>query len=338
MATSRRSASTPRPHSSERTSSDGLAGIQSLGDGGSQGAPTAQGPADSGERPSGLRGVLETVGLVVAPTTLLAAVALYFGFVLTASRAAYFGIDHSTLALSRNDYMLRSTDALFVPLGALVLAGLVALAAHSITGGALDRDLRVSELRWVVRILGLVGLLLFAFGVAALFRPPVVTTYYLVPPLSLGIGAALLAYAVYFERRARARGRSDKGADSGRPLSTLSVVLVSLLVLLSIFWATNEYASALGRGRAQQLAAALSSRPGVVIYSNQRLGITGPGIDEQRLAGSDLAYQYRYSGLRLLIRSGGKFFMLPTGWTRDQGSVIVLPESRSIRLEFLPGQ
>jgi hypothetical protein len=63
------------------------------------------------------RGVLEAIGLVVAPTTLLTAVALYFGVKLTASRADYFGIDQSTLGFSTRDYLLRSTDAVFVPVG-----------------------------------------------------------------------------------------------------------------------------------------------------------------------------------------------------------------------------
>jgi hypothetical protein len=302
-----------------------------------QDLPLAPANAEPSQR-SSLRGVLETVGLVVAPTTLLTAVALYFGFQLTASRAEYFGIDHSTLGYSTKDYALRSTDALFVPLGALVIAGLAALAFHSIACGLLDRNIRVRGLLWTIRVVGVVGLLLFIFGVAAVFRPPVFDTYYLIPPLSPGIGAALLAYAVYFERRARSVGRAGERSNPGSILSSLSVVLVSLLLVLSIFWATTEYASALGRGRAHQLAAALSSRPGVIVYSSQRLGISGPGVDEQRLPGTDSAYHYRYTGLKFLVQSDGKVFLIPGGWSREQGSVIVLGEDDSIRFEFLPGQ
>ena len=69
------------------------------------------------------RSALELAGLVVAPTTLVTALAFYFGWVLTNSRASYFGIDASALGFSTQDYLLRSADALFVPLGtALVLA------------------------------------------------------------------------------------------------------------------------------------------------------------------------------------------------------------------------
>lgn len=63
------------------------------------------------------RGVFELVGRVVAPSTLLVALAFYFGWVLTNSRASYFGIAASALGFSTQDYLLRGVDALFVPMG-----------------------------------------------------------------------------------------------------------------------------------------------------------------------------------------------------------------------------
>ena len=55
------------------------------------------------------------------------------------------------------------------------------------------------------------------------------------------------------------------------------------------------------------------------------------------IAGPDERYPYRYSGLRLLVMSGGKYFLVPDGWTRASGAVLVIPDTPDIRVEFFPG-
>src|ERR687891_602309 len=47
----------------------------------------------SGPPPERLRSVLETIALVIAPASLISALAFYFGWVFTGSRARYFGLD-----------------------------------------------------------------------------------------------------------------------------------------------------------------------------------------------------------------------------------------------------
>ena len=72
----------------------------------------------------------------------------------------------------------------------------------------------------------------------------------------------------------------------------------------------------------------------MTVYTPQRLELEGDGVVERPLRGDDLAYRYRYSGLRLLIRSGGKYFLLPDSWTRGSGAAIVLADSPDYRFEF----
>jgi hypothetical protein len=108
-------------------------------------------------------------------------------------------------------------------------------------------------------------------------------------------------------------------------------------MVLSLFWAMSEYAGALGRGRAERLEAGLSSRPSVVVFSKERLNLSAPAVEETALAGSESSFRFSYSGLRLLIRSGGKYFLLPDGWTRDTGVAVVLPDTDELRFEFAPG-
>jgi hypothetical protein len=79
----------------------------------------------------------------------------------------------------------------------------------------------------------------------------------------------------------------------------------------------------------------LGARPAVTVFSARRLHLTG--VAEQELDGRDSAYRYRYAGLRMLIRSGGKYFLLPDGWIRGRGAAIVLSDGPSLRFEFGSG-
>jgi hypothetical protein len=267
-----------------------------------------------------VRSALELIGLIVAPTTLLTALAYYFGWTFTNARASYFGIDPSTLGFSTQDYILRSADALFVPLAVLVLAALAAVAIHSLVRtGLQQRRFRdaILQASWAC---GAAGSVLLVLGIVAMFRPLPFPTYYLFAPVSPGLGALLLAYAVYLR---------------WGWLSPVAVGLVLSLVVLSGFWAASKYADALGRGRATRLAGSLSTRPSVVLYSKQRLQL---GVPETRFNSRDSAYAFRYTGLRLLVRSGGKYFLLPYDWSREHGVAIVLPDTDEVRMEFRPGR
>ena len=64
------------------------------------------------------RKLLGLIAGIVAPATLLTALAYYFGWRRERAFAGYFGIDPSVLGFSTSDYILRSVDALFVPVSA----------------------------------------------------------------------------------------------------------------------------------------------------------------------------------------------------------------------------
>jgi hypothetical protein len=283
------------------------------------------------------RTVLELVTLVVAPTSLLTALAFYFGWKLTESRAAYFGIDHSTLGFSTQDYLLRSADALFVPLGVILFAGLVALALHAFVSDCLARGRHRDALRRAVPMVAVAGAVLFAVGAFGVFRPLPFETHYLVVPLSPGLGIVLLAYAVYLHGQLSSSAGGAAAPRSRPTPGSLALVLVGLIVVLSMFWTVSEYADALGRGRAERLEAGLSSRPGVIVFSKEDLGLTGPGVVVERLRGASSAFRFRYSGLRLLIRSNDKYFLLPEQWTHSTGAAVVLPDAERLRFEFTTG-
>lgn len=285
------------------------------------------------------RRALELIGLVVAPTTLVTALAFYFGWVLTSSRASYFGIDASALGYSTQDYLLRSADALFVPLGSVFVLALGCVWLHAFALRQLREPAARARLRIAAWAAVAAGGALFAFGVFAVFRPLSFSPHYLFRSASPGIGIALLAYGLALLDRIVAAQRGQvRRTESPASVRATALALVALLVVLSGFWTASEYADALGRGRAQRLAASLQLRPQVTVYAPKRLAIDAGDVVEQRLAGDDGAYRYRYSGLRLLVRSGGKYFLVPDGWTRRSGTAIVLADSTDYRFEFGAGR
>jgi hypothetical protein len=307
------------------------------------------GTADSGPRvslisdssaedvsPITMRGVLERLSLVIAPSTLVIALAFWFGWTLTNARSAYFGVDSSTLGFSTTDYLLRSADAAFVPVAVTLLAILVAITLHGLVRQATmtHRGLNVV----IIGAIGgsILGAVLTLFSIWGMFEPLPVATYYLVPPLILGLGPALTAYSLWILRHVRVPN-GQKASRSVPAWERSGYVIAAMLVLLGIFWAASLYAEALGRGRAQALAENLSSRPAVTVFSAKSLGINAPGVTVTKIAASSSAYKFRYSGLRLLIHSADKYFLVNDEWSHERGVTIVLGDTSDIRLEFTPG-
>jgi len=110
---------------------------------------------------------------------------------------------------------------------------------------------------------------------------------------------------------------------------------VTGLVVLSVFWAASDYADALGRGRARDLAADLTTLPAVTLYSQGSLGVDARHARAEPLAGE--RYSVRYTGLRMLAYAGNRYFLLPDDWTRATGVVLVIPDGPEIRVEFKLG-
>jgi hypothetical protein len=219
----------------------------------------------------------------------------------------------------------------------ILFAGLVALAVHAYISDCLKRRRHLKTLRRVVPAAVAVGGVLFLAGAYGVFRPLPFHTHYLFTPLSVALGIVLLVYGGYVFA-ALLSPRSASASERWFAPGPVAIGLVSMLVVLSLFWAASAYAAALGRGRAEILETGLSERPGVIVYSKERLGLTGPGVVEEELPGARSAFHFRYEGLRLLIRSDDKYFLLPDGWTRSNGTAIVLPDSSGLRFEFTVGQ
>ena len=283
-----------------------------------------------------VRGALDRLSVVIAPPTLVVALAFWFGWTLTNARSAYFGIDGSVLGYSTTDYILRSADASFVPIAVTLLVAAAAVVLHGLVQHATSGQ----RGRRIVRTgatTGLpLGIALAFLGAWGMFKPLPIVTSYLLPPVILGSGPALAAYSAWALRQMRAVSRGEKTRDVPA-WERGGYVIAVMIVVVAVFWASSLYAAALGRGRAELLAESLEGRPAITVFSQRSLGIDATGVRVTRITDPAAEYRYRYSGLRLLVHSANKYFLVNAGWSRAHGVTIVLDDTPDIRVEFAPG-
>ncbi|WP_329123135.1 hypothetical protein [Streptomyces sp. NBC_01465] len=297
-------------------------------------------------------------GAVAAPTTFVTALLYFFGYFHAYWFFDYFGINSTVLGLSTVDYLLRSQDALFVPMTVTAAAVLAAFWAYALLRTQLAFRARPEVLRIAVPAVAGAGLLLSLGGFWSVLAPTFLNDHLVAAPLSLASGVVLLGYALHLNRVAAAAppapapdpARDDDTDDTpsvppppeppraARPgwADTAEWAVLFVLVGLSLFWAASDYASAVGRTRAQQFVAGMPAYPTTVLYSARALSIEEPGVHETRCRNPKSAYPYRYDGLKLMLNSADQYVFLPQGWTPTTGSALLIPRTDTIRLEFLP--
>jgi hypothetical protein len=282
--------------------------------------------------------VLKIVGAVVAPTTLLTGLLLYFGRQHATALFDHFGIPSTVFELTPQDYLVRSADGLFVPLALGAGTVLVILWTRGWVVRALSASRRRAAARRTAPLIALVGLVAGGLAVAGVLGPATFAGVPELPGLLLAGGALLLAAAVHL-----VRGSGDE--RHARPVGVVTEwAAVFVLVAVGLFWAVGNYAGGVGRSRAVQIEQQLAARPDATLFSEKRLALGGvPGVSEYVCADDavkdDSAYRFRYDGLKLVFQSGGQYLFLPTGWSHDDGPALVIPRTDSLRLEFsAPGR
>jgi hypothetical protein len=281
-------------------------------------------------------GPLQLLTVVGTNITVVAALLVFFGWKRAEAHSRILGVNESIWGMSPQDYILRSVDALFPLLAVVVTIGLGWLWIHATVSR------KLSEVRWLRLLEAIGGVLGFAWllipAVCALLASRFPDVGYVLFPLSLAGGVLLTWYGIWL--RAQAKVRRTGGSSSKLPdwHGALTKTLIALFVTLSLFWAVSNYATLVGERLGRGLSADLPQLAQVVVYSPERLGIAAPGVREAALSGSAAAYRFRYTGLRLLEHTGGKYFLVSDGWTPRFGVVVVLAETDPVRLEFVHGR
>jgi hypothetical protein len=294
------------------------------------GSPAAEEPAESP-----LRSALAAIATVGPPLTIVTALMIYFGWARSNTQSHLMGVDVSLFGFTTQDYVLQSISTLFVPLLVIGGASLAALSGHRRVSWALRDAQARPRLRQAGRLALAAGLVVAAvcLGIAAVSS----TRDSLVLPLVLAVAVAVAGYGAWLADAAGPMGPAGRASypPGQRALRTF---LVTALVSLALFWELSSYAGVVGRGYAIQLESTVSQLPRATAFSPDPLGIEAPGVREDRVvvpaAGGRSVVRYRTTGLRFLVRSGDRLFLLHDGWRIDGGVVVVLPDTDAIRWQF----
>ena len=251
----------------------------------------------------------------VAPATFLTTLLFYFGYVWSREQYRYFGLDIDTVGLSTRDFVMRSPQALLVPVLLLTLLGALLLVLHRLLERRVTSPRAIAWASWVAGGIVLAGLvLLFSFAWLGSWPP-----YPMVTALVLAVG--LLALAWVWHRSGGRRG---------------SVVLALLGVATCLFWATATLAQWTGLGAAQRTARNLDELPAVVLDTKESLYLNDGVVEESILPtreGQEFAFRYR--GFRLLIQAGDRMFLVPAVWTDSNSTVLVPLDDVRVRFRFV---
>ena len=289
---------------------------------------------------------------IIAPATVLSGLLFYFGYVSSRAQYEYFGVDVDTIGLSTQDYVMRSPQPLLVPLLVLTLLGIGAVLLHAeIRRRIAVRGPRESaQYRRLARRAVIAGLAILVAGIALLFSYPYLRgwpLFDLVTPLLLAMGSAVVAYAARMQALlqpstaptppangelapARAHAMSSMVA-----LRRAATILIFVVIVANIFWATATIAQWSGRGLARYKATHLDQLPTVILDTQQRLFLTDPGLVKETVLppSQGQTFHYRYRNLHLLIEGHDRMFLVPDRWSASDSTLIV-PLDGSVRVQF----
>jgi hypothetical protein len=296
--------------------------------------------APEGGAPDPTRAVRATftgLGAVIAPTSAVTALLYYYGWTRSSVEARRLGLDDSLLGYSTQDYLLRSMSSMLAPLVVALMVVLVALAFHALVLARVGRD---ADPAGAPKLLSRLAVAAAALGGVAMVLAVVSDreknpsrSAYLVTPLAVTAGIVLLAYGGALYRRAFAARHPGHTWGTPRSYDGLVVGAIVMLLMVSLFVDAGRYAVVKGNQLADRVEAEVPRLPGAIVYSQKRLYLQPPVV-ETRLDPENAAYNYAYSGLKLLFRADDRYFLRPAAAGARLN--IILPEGLDMRVELFP--
>jgi hypothetical protein len=320
-------------------------------------AETRRSPARTGQRPSremtatpsGLAGALSKVGsvlTVVGPTTIITGLLFWFGYVATAARFGYFGLTLDLVNLSTPDLLLYGVEVIYVPIIGAFLGGLIAVLVHAAVTWVARKPDRDVISRWIAALAGVSGVMMLLRAAIGILVPSIAMTEYPgTTPFLLALGPVLIGYGFWILRLLQLRRSRLQGQDTWFATETADrcfkslVVCITAILVAGLFWATNTFAAAYGTGRGKLQADSLPDAPEVVLETADRLLDLPLGVaaTETMLMPADgEIFRYRYRGLRLLVESGGRLFLVPSPWEVDGSMTLAIAFDDRSRVRLVP--
>lgn len=278
--------------------------------------------------------VVKVAAAVIAQTTVLTALLFYFGWMHAYYFYGYFGVDSSTLGLTRQDFLMRAQDGLFIPALVIGMSWLPLLWLHNLFRRRVVDGATPGTRNAILRGLFAAGATLATVGLVNAFVQTPIHGYVALAPALLVVGVLLIVYSTNMRRGFEIRAGGARSADRVPLTAVAEWTAIVVVLALGLFWAVNDYSTAVGASRAAQQVRQLSDLPDVSVYSEKGLGLDAAGITEVPCADPDAAYRFRYDGLKLIDQAGDQYLFLPGGWTPFTGVAVLLPRKDSLRLEF----
>nr|WP_232328389.1 hypothetical protein [Kibdelosporangium sp. MJ126-NF4]CEL21227.1 hypothetical protein [Kibdelosporangium sp. MJ126-NF4]CTQ96206.1 hypothetical protein [Kibdelosporangium sp. MJ126-NF4] len=288
--------------------------------------PQPGGKNDKNKGGSGPSQALKVIASVAANLTLLTALLYYFGYLYTQKFFSYFHVHYTLLGQTTDEILARGVDGMLVPFAAAAGTGLLLFGLFRVARFLLPEPVWATALRISTPIAVVTGLALIGIVIPVVGNPEPFRDHPGLPGLALALGVVLVV-------------TGWRRLVPGRHGSTFLItewIITYLLATVALFWAVADYSARVGLREAYNHAARIPALPAVVLYSARSLNLEADGVRQVVCAQTDAAYKHRYSGLKLLLQSGGQYVFVPTNWRASTGVSFVIPRTDSLRLEFGP--
>lgn len=294
--------------------------------------PTPRNLRDEPEVEAGPSRALKVVASVAANVTLFTALLYYFGFLYTQVFFNYFRIHYTLLGQTADEILARGVDGMLLPTALAAGTGLVVLSTIRFLRFRLPERVWSALLRACTPIAAVVGLALIGVTVPIAVNPAPFREYAGWPGLGFALGVVFLVFSW------RRWSTSESTGQHGSEFTVAEWVVTYLLVAFGLFWAVGDYSGEVGTRRAFETAALIPAKPAAILYSAQSLNLSADGVLQLQCSQPDAAYKYRYTGLKLLLQSGGQYVFVPANWRASSGTAFVIPRTDTLRLEFAPAK
>ncbi|MCX5170394.1 hypothetical protein ACWD64_20740 [Streptomyces antibioticus] len=262
--------------------------------------------------------------MIVAQASFIAVLLFYLGAIYINQYYRYFHLSLDSLNLSFPQLVLQSLQVVRPPALLGVLLAVAVLAALWMRTPS-SRTWRDHLGRYSTAVSQGLGPLLIVVGLtmAVLWRQ--LHGYAWIAPLVIAVGFLLCSIGI-----------AQVGGSAG--LRRKEIVLFTAGICA--FWTLIEVTRQVAREDAMEHASSVCRWTGVIILSAKPLSmnskqITGSeseqcqsGVIEEKLHRKDgLRLPYRYTGLRLLVENGGRYYVVPVDWEVSADPVYVIRES-----------
>jgi hypothetical protein len=269
--------------------------------------------------------LLVVIAAIGPPIAVISAVLAYYGWSRAAALAKYMGLHVDLFSFTDQDFIRFGVGNLFAPLVCLCTLGICVLGLDRWLRHQIDTGHGSTVRRWVGAV-AVVGVLVAGAALVVALQANRTILY---APYVIAAGVLLAAWTM------RLYWLALPGTAAALPLGHRvgQGALLAGLVTLLLLWGAGDHADAAGQRAATDIEQNLDALPRADVYSSKPLAIGAPAVTETKL-GEGVAPVYRYEGLRLLAVSGGHLFFLPNGWTARSGTVVVLPDNDTVRVEY----